>query len=106
MDTNNPYEPSPHNHDLRRRYRIALTSTEVFTIGAIIAVLVLMFAPAQPHPKEYTVSEKILLMLTTNWLTIIATIFGFATSLTGTYHALRRASQVFNPFVNRSSESS
>ncbi len=66
METSNPYEPSPHSHNLQLRYRRALTSTEVFTIGAVISLLVLMFAQAQPHPKEYTVTEKILLMLTTN----------------------------------------
>jgi disulfide bond formation protein DsbB len=106
MDTSNPYEPSPHNHEHRTRFRIVPTSTEVFTVGAIISLLVLMFAPAQPHPKDYTVTEKILLVLTTSWLTIVATILGFATLLTGLYHALRHVLLKLNPVVSRSSKSS
>jgi hypothetical protein len=64
METNNPYEPPHRNVDKRRRFRVSLSSTEIFTVGAVFALLVLMFAPAQPHPKEYTASEKILIALT------------------------------------------
>jgi hypothetical protein len=105
MDSSNPYEPSPHNHDYRNRSRIALTSTEVFAIGAIISMLILLLAPGQPHPQDYTIFEEILLVLTTNWLTTIATILGFATLLTGAYHATRRASLILNPGNSRSSKS-
>lgn len=90
METNNPYEPPHSNIDMRRRFRVSLSSTEIFTIGAVLAVLVTMFAPAQPHPKEYTVIEKILIALTSNWLTIMGTVLGFAAFLTVTCYAVGR----------------
>jgi hypothetical protein len=105
METNNPYEPPHRNFDKRRRFRVSLSSTEIFTIGAVFAVLVLMFAPAQPHPKEYTAIEKILIALTWNWLTIVATILGFAALLTGTYHAIGRIWHRFDHLGGASSES-
>ena len=102
METNNPYEPPHLNVDKRRRFRVTLSSTEIFTIGAVFAVLVLMFAPAQPHPKEYTAIEKILIALTWNWLTIVGTILGFGALLTGTYSAIGR---IWHRFDGASSES-
>jgi hypothetical protein len=104
MNSNNPYEPSPHNHEYRKRSRIALTSKEVFAIGVIFSMLILLFAPSQPHPQGYTVIEAILVVLTTNWLIIIATILGFATLLTGAYHVIRRASLMLNHSSSCSSE--
>ena len=96
--TNNPYEPPRYDAEKRRWLRVSLSSTDIFTSGAVLAVLILMFAPAQPHPREYTVIEKLLMALTWNWLTIVATILGFATLLTGTYHA---ACQMWHRFDTR-----
>ncbi len=39
MNSINPYEPSPHDKDCLKRSRIALTSSEVFTVGVIISML-------------------------------------------------------------------
>lgn len=89
MKNRNPYEPPPLRAEKPRRFRLALTSTDVFMIGASVAVMVLIFAPGQPHPTEYTQFEKILIALTHNWLTIASTILGFGTLLTATYHLTR-----------------
>ena len=89
MENSNPYEPPPLHADQPRRFRLALASTDVFTIGAIVAVIVLLFAPGQPHPTEYTQLEKILISLTQNWLTIASTILGFGTLLTAAYHLMK-----------------
>ena len=106
METNNPYEAPHHGVNSRRRFRVALSSTEIFTIGAVLAVLILLlFAPGQPHPTEYTAIENILIALTWNWLTIIVTILGFATLLAGAYHALGRIWYRFHHVDAASSES-
>jgi hypothetical protein len=89
MKNRNPYEPPPLQTDQPWRFQLALSSTEVFTIGAIVAVIVLLFAPGQPHPAEYTQLEKILIALTKNWLTFASTILGFGTLLTAAYHLTR-----------------
>lgn len=86
MENSNPYEPPPLRAEQSRRFRLDLSSTEVFTIGAIVAVIVLLFAPGQPHPTEYTQFEKIFIALTLNWLTFASTVLGFGTLLTAVYH--------------------
>jgi hypothetical protein len=47
METKNPYEPPDLSIKPRRHFRVALSSTEIFTIGAVLAVLILLFAPGQ-----------------------------------------------------------
>lgn len=105
MNSINPYEPSPHDKDCLKRSRIALTSSEVFTVGVIISMLfVLLLAPGQSQLRDYTAIEAILLILTTNWFTSIAVILGFATLLTGAYQVMRSSSKMLNPGNSRSSE--
>jgi hypothetical protein len=89
MENRNPYEPPPLHAEQSRRFRLDLSSTEVFTIGAIVAVIVLLFAPGQPHPTEYTQLGKILIAPTQNWLTFASTILGFGTLLTAAYHLIK-----------------
>jgi len=89
MENRNPYEPPPLQSEQPRRFRWDLSSTEVFTIGATFAVIVLLFAPGQPHPTEYTQIEKILIALTQNLLTFASTILGFGALLTAAYHLTR-----------------
>ena len=87
----NPYDPSaPIEEQQRRREREPKHSVEAFTVGAVFAVVLLLFAPGQPHPGEYTWFERILIVLTWNWMTAVATVVGFGAIAKGVYHAYAR----------------
>lgn len=86
----NPYEPPAQLEKHRPKNCEPQYSAEAFTAGAVFAVVLLVFAPGQPHPGEYTWFERILIALTWNWMTILATVVGGGAIVKGVYHAWAR----------------
>jgi hypothetical protein len=86
----NPYRPSAAIEMQRTRERSPQYASEAFAAGAVFAVVMLLFSPGQPHPGEYTWFERVLIVLTWNWMTAAATIVGSGAIVMGVYRVFVR----------------